>query len=677
MALAVAASTIAIGVALDARTVRLRAGAEAVESLADFSDYIHLTTDRTGIRATNFSARPDVARGVRSRDTTSLQFLAEASFPPAEGRTVLVLGPDGHILASVGPGAALYASATDFPDGARRVSSADTSASAIVVTRSIPPTGAADGTVVVATPIGDMTRAGFRTVAGSPLLLAPLGTAKQTQGWPTLEAAGFQDPRFTSSGARTQVLATYLGTDGKPVIDVGVDRTDEPLALSASTTWISLLAATLFAVIIGLALGVAVADRVRAPIEAMVDRVKHEGNAAIEGLPYSGVSLDDERLTNEFRELGAVVDDLLYGLSARQAELQRVTAATQEAEEALAVTVNESPDAKILVQDGLIRIANPATTSHFGTAPRALLGRTPREVFNAMGITDPEGAPLDWDKLVEAASDAPARVRLTIAGRGERWLEVHVSQPPGTTKARLLLSARDITAARHLEQLRDDLVSMVGHDLRSPLTVIVGYLDLLSTDLPAEVRLEAIASARANADRLDAMLDDLLEAARAEQVFVPKEFVPVDACALADEVAVSLRGSFPDHPVSVECDREWPVLGEERRLRQALMNLASNAAKYSAGNTNVTIRIEGDPGSVRFVVEDEGPGIPDESKQAVFERFTRIGTSNGRSGMGLGLYIVRTVSEGHGGRAYVEDREGGGSRFVMELPAAPEADEPA
>ena len=228
--------------------------------------------------------------------------------------------------------------------------------------------------------------------------------------------------------------------------------------------------------------------------------------------------------------------------------------------------------------------------------------------------------------------------------------------------------------ARHLEQLRDDLVSMVGHDLRSPLTVIVGYLDLLATDLPEKTRLEAIGSARANADRLDAMLDDLLEAARAEQVFVPKEFVPVEPCALAEDVAVSLRGSFPDHRVEVVCESERQVLGEERRLRQALMNLASNAAKYSPSATPVTIRIAGDSEHVRIAVEDEGPGIPDESKQAIFERFTRIGTSSGRPGMGLGLYIVRTVAEGHEGRAYVEDRAGGGSRFVIELPSAPDPD---
>jgi len=485
--------------------------------------------------------------------------------------------------------------------------------------------------------------------------------------------------RGASSAIRALIPRTLAGRFIATTVVVALAVTASTVATSTllnghsdSAAWMSLLAAALFAVIIGLALGITVANRFRVPIEAMVARVKHEGSRAIEGLPYSGVSLDDTRLTTEFRELGAVMDDLLHRLSARQTELQRVTAATQEAEEAFAVTVNESPDAKILIQDGLIRVANPATTSHFGMGPRALLGRTPREVFNGMGTTDAAGTPLDWDRLVSSASEVPTAVRLSIAGRGERWLEVRVAQPLGTSKTRLLLSARDVTDAHHLQQLRDDLVSMVVHDLRSPLTVIVGYLDLLATDLPEPARLAAIGSARANADRLDAMLDDLLEAARAEQVFTPREFVPVDAGPLAEEVAGSLRGSFPDHPVRVVCEKDRSVRGEERRLRQALMNLAANAAEYSSARTPVTIRIEGDAESVRFAVEDEGPGIPDESKQAVFERFTRLANSRGRSGMGLGLYIVRSVAEGHEGCAYVEDRPGGGSRFVMEFPAAPD-----
>ena len=462
----------------------------------------------------------------------------------------------------------------------------------------------------------------------------------------------------------TAVVAAFVAAGSAVALDT--------LFATPPVSWALAVAAGLLALAIGLAVGAAFAGRLMAPVDSMVERIRDEGVDLDEGLPYSGISADDDRLPAELRELETVVDDALRVLSARDAELGRAAAVAKEAEDALAITVNESPDTMILVQDGLVRIANPAAASHFGVSPDALLGHAPQEAFDDLGLTDAAGAPLDWDRLVEAASADAIRVRLSVAGRGERWLDVHVAQPVGTASARLLLSARDVTDAHHLEQLRDDLVSMVGHDLRSPLTVIVGYLDLLATDLPDTVRSEAIASAKANADRLDAMLDDLLEAARAEQVFVPRELLPVDACDMAEDVAVSLRGSFPDHPVNVVCERRRSVLGEERRLRQALMNLAANAAKYSPSKTPVAIVIEGDEGDVRFVVEDEGPGIPDDAKQAVFERFTRIGTSSGRPGMGLGLYIVRTVAEGHKGQVYVEDRPGGGSRFVMELPAAPE-----
>jgi two-component system, OmpR family, phosphate regulon sensor histidine kinase PhoR len=674
VALTVAVSTVAIGAALTTRAMRMRASAQAAGSLGEVRDYMSLITYQMGARTRYFAARPDVASALRSHDATSLGFILGAAFPIRENRSIVVLDTHGGVLAKAGEYAGLLTTSAGFTDGARLLGGGANTQPAVVVVRAIPTTGAPAGAIVVAYPIGKRAARGFQTVSGSPMSLAPAGSATSGPEWTALDMTGFRDARYSLAGARTRVMATYLGTDGNPVVDMRVDRTDAALGQAEAAAWWSLLAATAIAVLIGTALSVAVSDRIRAPIESMVGRVEAESRAVMNGEPYSGESLDDEGLTVEFRQLGAVVDGLLHGMSARQAQLERVTAATREAEEALAVTVNESPDAEILVQDGVIRIANPATNSHFGVAPQDLLGRTPREVFEEMRVSDADCVPLDWDELVTRASESPTRVRLTIAGRGERWLEVRATSPSGAAKGRLLLSARDITAARHLEQLRDELVSMVGHDLRSPLTVITGYLDLLGTDLPASVRREAVVSARANAERLDAMLDDLAEAARAEQVFVPRAFDPVDVCALAEEIAISLRGSSPEHPVEVHCEGSPTVLGEERRIRQAIMNLAANAAKYSPRGTPVVIRIETDDESVRVVVEDEGPGIPDESKLSIFDRFTRIGTSSGRPGMGLGLYIVRIVAEGHRGVAYVQDRQGGGSRFVIEMPRPALAD---
>jgi signal transduction histidine kinase len=213
---------------------------------------------------------------------------------------------------------------------------------------------------------------------------------------------------------------------------------------------------------------------------------------------------------------------------------------------------------------------------------------------------------------------------------------------------------------------------MISHDLRSPLTVIVGYLDMLSTELPEPTREKAITSARSSAVRMESMLDDLLSATRAEELFAPKVLLPVPLCDLADDIAVSMRATTPDHTIVVVCRKEQVALGEEKRLRQALVNVVANAIKYSPADTTITIAVEGGRDSSRaaVVVEDEGPGIPDDQKRTVFDRFTRVeGATLGKPGLGLGLYIVKVIAEGHGGRAYVEDGPVGGARFVMEIPA--------
>jgi PAS domain S-box-containing protein len=212
----------------------------------------------------------------------------------------------------------------------------------------------------------------------------------------------------------------------------------------------------------------------------------------------------------------------------------------------------------------------------------------------------------------------------------------------------------------------------VSHDLRAPLTVIQGYLDILGRPLEPEARERALESARLNAHKMAGLLEDLLDATRAEQLLAPKTLQRVDLCALAGEVGASLGQIEARHEVRVACERGAFVMAEERRLRQALVNLVTNAFKYTPEGTAVTIAVSSAAGKVVLAVEDEGPGIPAEEREHVFERYRRLDDAAGRKpGLGLGLYIVRVIAENHGGSARAEDAPGGGARFVIELPAAP------
>ena len=261
-------------------------------------------------------------------------------------------------------------------------------------------------------------------------------------------------------------------------------------------------------------------------------------------------------------------------------------------------------------------------------------------------------------------------MRYEVRNRTARWIEVRsvIHEEAATT----LLTMRDVTDELRVAQLRDEILSLVSHDLKSPLTVISGYLDLLERDLPPDTRAKALSSARQASERMNELLTDLLSATRAEKLLSPTEFAPVSLSLLAEETVSSFE-HITTHIVSVDVKGTGTVLGDERRLRQVLVNLLTNAMKYSDEGTEISVTVRPLHGRVLVTVEDNGPGIPAEHRDAVFERFERLKDENGTEhpGFGLGLYIVRAIVESHGGSVRIEEAEKGtGACFLVALPAA-------
>jgi two-component system sensor histidine kinase MtrB len=210
----------------------------------------------------------------------------------------------------------------------------------------------------------------------------------------------------------------------------------------------------------------------------------------------------------------------------------------------------------------------------------------------------------------------------------------------------------------------------VSHELRTPLTTLTAALSVLQArraELP--VRAQTAADlAGGEARRLANLVEDLLEMARADSN-VPLE---ADYVSLAELVRTIAAQRAPAAAVSVECD-EALVWGEKRRLERVLANLLDNAAQH--GNGALAVRACAvEAAIVRIEVDDAGPGVPLDERERIFERFAR-GKAAARGGArpsgGLGLALVRKHVADHGGRVWVEDRPGGGARFVVELPAEP------
>ena len=246
----------------------------------------------------------------------------------------------------------------------------------------------------------------------------------------------------------------------------------------------------------------------------------------------------------------------------------------------------------------------------------------------------------------------------------------------------VVIVLQDVTRLRKLENLRRDFAANASHELRTPVTNILGYVETLDeyTDMSPDERSRFIAIIRRNADRLAAIIEDMLELARLESPESGglREIVRTDVAELLEDV----RGAFiPDverKHIELRLDVEPGVSAEINRglMSQAVSNLVANAIRYSPEHTAIHLRaarVEGEPGRplVELVVEDEGPGIPEEHLARLFERFYRVDPARSRElgGTGLGLAIAKHVAMLHGGEIGVTSEIDAGSRFWIRLPA--------
>jgi signal transduction histidine kinase len=256
---------------------------------------------------------------------------------------------------------------------------------------------------------------------------------------------------------------------------------------------------------------------------------------------------------------------------------------------------------------------------------------------------------------------------------GERWLSISgVGFEEGT-----VFAFRDVTEERGIERMKTDFVSTVSHELRTPLAAIYGAaVTLRRDDMPIapKQRSDLLAVIANEADRLARIVNDILWASRLEANSVPFTIGALDAGEVAARVVQATRLHLPPQvdleliaPASLS-----PLAADPDKLSQVLANLLENAVKYSPDGGRVRLLLEQRDGSIRFVVTDEGLGIPAAERERVFEKFYRLdpNLTHGVGGTGLGLYICRELVARMEGRIWVEPPSGRGTTVVVELPAA-------
>ena len=230
---------------------------------------------------------------------------------------------------------------------------------------------------------------------------------------------------------------------------------------------------------------------------------------------------------------------------------------------------------------------------------------------------------------------------------------------------------RLIERVDHVVSAQRQLVADTSHELRTPLTTISGNLEFLAGGLPPAERAEVLADTREEVRRLSRLVNDLLLLAEIGEKVRPERIpVPLDSlvCAEVARLPAALAAR-------VHVEHENVVVpGDEERLGQIVRNLLQNALRYaSPANDAVRVSIKREGANACLMVEDDGPGIPTDALDRVFDRFARLdkGRSRAHGGFGLGLAIVRHVAEAHGGHAFAANRAEGGACFTVVLPAQP------
>ncbi len=238
----------------------------------------------------------------------------------------------------------------------------------------------------------------------------------------------------------------------------------------------------------------------------------------------------------------------------------------------------------------------------------------------------------------------------------------------------IVANVRDITRFREAEQLKSTFISVISHELKTPVSLIKGYAGtLLREDARWDARTvhESLKVIEEEADRLTALIENLLDASRLQAGALSLTKTDVALDALAAQLAEKFRTQTDKHTFVVEFPPAFPLVrGDEERLRQVLTNLLSNAIKYSPNGGAIRLSGRVEPERVVVTVSDEGSGLPAEELTRVFDRFYRADTSATRraQGAGLGLYLAKSVIEAHGGRIWADSESGRGAAFSFSLP---------
>jgi two-component system phosphate regulon sensor histidine kinase PhoR len=373
------------------------------------------------------------------------------------------------------------------------------------------------------------------------------------------------------------------------------------------------------------------------------------------------LEVDNRQTRNPFSEYHVALVSALADYAAIAIENARLYSYSEVERSKLETILTNIEEAVIVVdQDGRIVLINRKASQAFGVQEKNYTGRRLREVISHQEMLE---------TIKERDATHPSRVELSL--EDGRVLNAQLTPIP---EVGLALTMQDITHLKELDRIKSDFVNTVSHDLRSPLTAILGYVELIDrVGTVNDQQREFIHRVQISVHNITSLINDLLDLGRIEAGFdARKEIVPFTGIIHFAVDGLKSRADEKSLELILDIPEELPqILGNPVRMRQMLNNLIANAIKYTPVKGKIRIYAHAEGGQIILQISDNGPGIPAADQPYIFDKFYRASNVPSETpGTGLGLAIVKSIVENHQGRIWVESNVGQGTTFTVVLPTA-------
>lgn len=360
-------------------------------------------------------------------------------------------------------------------------------------------------------------------------------------------------------------------------------------------------------------------------------------------------------------------------IKSADAELRKAFDQAETARQQLnAVLRSVSAGLIVIEPDGVVSMANPAAEELLYFDADTMTGEPIEAVLDTLEF-------LEQVQLALAGSEQPERIEISLGDKEENaelFLQIRVAtveEMHGGVRGAVAI-LRDVTREHQINQLKDEFISTAAHELRTPMTSILGYTELMLEqldDFETSQLKEFLQIVFERSESLSQIISDMLDLSRVQSGrLISLEKYPGDLVSLVRQIVTSYEYNVNSCEIIVNAEENLPLIFfDPRKLTQVFDNLLSNAVKFSPDGGAVAVIVRSIPGGISVVIRDQGVGMSAAQKERVFDKFYRADYSNTAvSGLGLGMSLVKSIIEGHDGRIWIETEPGKGTDVYFTLP---------